>query len=89
MFTLSNKSIAAITLRRPNQNYLWPVSNVFCLLVLITVKSRGVWLIQIVGGKVYLRLKGKTLLGVVNNFFVLKSLLTTPSNVLPLHLSHP
>ena len=38
------------------------------------------------GGKVCLRCKGKTLLGVVNKLFVFKSLLTTPSNVLPLHL---
>ena len=36
--------------------------------------------IQIMGGKVCLRCKDKTLL------FVFKSLLTTPSNVLPLHL---
>ena len=32
------------------------------------------------------RCKGKTLLGVVNKLFVFNSLLTTPSNVLPLHL---
>ena len=42
--------------------------------------------IQILWGKVCLRCKGKTLLSVVNNFFVFKSLLTTPSNVLPLQL---
>ena len=36
--------------------------------------------------KVCLRCKGKTLLGVVNKLFVLISLLTTPSNCLPLHL---
>ena len=40
--------------------------------------------IQIMGGKVCLRHKGKTLLGIVNKLFVFKSLLTTPSNVLPL-----
>ena len=40
--------------------------------------------IQIMGGKVCLRHKGKTLLGIVNKRFVFKSLLTTPSNVLPL-----
>ena len=34
------------------------------------------------GGKVCLRCKGKTLLGVVNKLFVFKSLLTSPSNVL-------
>ena len=45
--------------------------------------------IQIMGGKVCLRCKCKILLGIVNNLFVFKSLLTTPSNVLPLHLSHP
>ena len=39
--------------------------------------------IQIMGGKVYLSCKGKTLLGDVNKLFVFKSLLTTPSNVLP------
>ena len=38
--------------------------------------------IQIMGGKVCLRCKGKILLGV----FVFKSLLTSPCNVLPLHL---
>ena len=42
--------------------------------------------IQIMGGKVCLRFKGKTLLSVVNKLFVFKSLLTRPSNVLPLHL---
>ena len=42
--------------------------------------------IQIIVGKVYLRRKGKTLLGDVNKRFVFKSLLTKPSNVLPLHL---
>ena len=42
--------------------------------------------IQIMGGEVCLRCEGKTLLGVVNKLFVFKILLTTPSNVLPLHL---
>jgi hypothetical protein len=37
--------------------------------------------IQIMGGKVCLRCKGKTLLDVVNNFLKTKSLLTSPSNV--------
>ena len=45
--------------------------------------------IQIMGGKDCLRLKGKTLLGIVNKRFVSKRLLTAPSDVLPLHLSHP
>jgi hypothetical protein len=40
--------------------------------------------IQIMGGKVCLRHKGQTLLGIVNKRFVFNSLLTTPSNVLPL-----
>ena len=40
--------------------------------------------IQIVGGKVYLNCKGKTLLGVVNKLLKTKSLLATPGNVLPL-----
>ena len=38
------------------------------------------------GGKICLMCKGKKLLGIVNKFFVFKSLLTTPSNVLPLYL---
>ena len=42
--------------------------------------------IQIKGGNVCLRCKGKTLLGVVNKLLKTKSLLTTPSNVLTLHL---
>ena len=42
--------------------------------------------IQIVGGKVYLNCKGKTLLGVVNKLLKTKSLLTSPSNVLPYYL---
>ena len=42
--------------------------------------------IQIIGRKVCLRCKGQTLLYVVNKLFVFKSLLTTPSNVLLLHL---
>ena len=42
--------------------------------------------IQIMGGKICLRCKGKTLLGVVNKLLKTKSLLTTPSNVLPLCL---
>ena len=42
--------------------------------------------IQIIGGKVCLRYKGKTLLSVVNKLLKTKSLLTTPSSLLPLHL---
>ena len=42
--------------------------------------------IQIMGGKVFLKFRGKTLLGDVNKLLVFKSLLTTPSIVLPLHL---
>ena len=42
--------------------------------------------IQIMGGKVCLRCKGKTLLGDVNKLFVFETLLTMPSNVLPLYL---
>ena len=39
--------------------------------------------VQIMGGKVCLRSKGKTLLCVVNKLLKTKSLLTSPSNVLP------
>ena len=42
--------------------------------------------IQIMGGKVCLSRKGKTLLGVVNRLLKTKSLLTWPSNVLPYYL---
>ena len=42
--------------------------------------------IQIMGGKVCLRFKSKTLLGVVNKRLKTKSLLTSPSNVLPHYL---
>ena len=42
--------------------------------------------IQIIGGKVYLRCKGKRLLGDVNKLFVFENLLKIPSDVLPLHL---
>ena len=42
--------------------------------------------IQIMGGKVCLRCKGKTLLGVVNKLLKAKRLLTSPSNVLPYYL---
>ena len=42
--------------------------------------------IQIMGGKVGLRCKGKTLLGDDNKLCWTKSLLTTPSNVLPYYL---
>ena len=41
--------------------------------------------IQIMGRKVCLRCKSKPLLGVVNKLLKTKSLLTSPSNVLPLH----
>ena len=54
-------------------------------LILILSPSPSVK-IQIIAGKVCLRCKGKTLLGDINKLFVFKSLLTTPSNVLPLHL---
>jgi hypothetical protein len=40
--------------------------------------------IQIMGGKVCLSCKGKTLMGVVNKLFVFKSL--SPSNFLPYYL---
>jgi hypothetical protein len=42
--------------------------------------------IQIMGGKVCLSCKGKTLLGVVNKLLKTKCLLTSPSNVLPCYL---
>ena len=48
--------------------------------------------IQIMGGKVCLRCKGLTLLVVVNKLLktkVTKSLLTSPSNVLPYYLQKP
>ena len=38
------------------------------------------------GKKVCLRCKGKTLLGVVNELLKTKSLLTSPSNILPYYL---
>ena len=43
--------------------------------------------IQVMGGKICLRCKDETLLGDVNKFLKTKSLLTTPNNVLPLHMS--
>ena len=42
--------------------------------------------IQILDGKVCLRCKGKTLLGFVSKLLKTKSLLTSPSNVLPYYL---
>ena len=42
--------------------------------------------IQIMGGKVCFRCKGKTLLGIVNKLLKTKSLLTSTSNVLPSYL---
>ena len=42
--------------------------------------------IQIMGGKVCLRCKVKTLLGDVNKLFFIKSLMIMPSNILLLHL---
>ena len=43
--------------------------------------------IQIMGGKVCLRCKGRTLLGIANKLLKTKSLLTSPSNVLPYYLN--
>ena len=45
--------------------------------------------IQIMSGKVCLRCKGKTLLGVINKLLQTKKLLTSPCNVLPYYLSRP
>ena len=42
--------------------------------------------IQIIGGKVCMRCKGKTLLGVVDKLLKTKRLLSSPSNVLPYYL---
>ena len=42
--------------------------------------------IQIMGGKFCLRCESKTLLGVANKLLKTKSLLTSPSNVLPNYL---
>ena len=44
--------------------------------------------IQIMGGKVCLWCKGKKLLGVVNKRLKTKSLVTSPSNVLPYYLKY-
>ena len=43
--------------------------------------------VQIMGWKICLRYKRKTLLGLVNKLLKTKSLLTSPSNVLSLHLT--
>ena len=43
-------------------------------------------IIQIIGKKVFLRCKGKTLPGIVNKLLITKSLLTSPINVLPYYL---
>ena len=52
-----------------------------------SIPSPSSWVkIQFKSGKVCLGWKGKTLLGQINKLFVFKSLLTTPSNVLTLHL---
>jgi hypothetical protein len=45
--------------------------------------------IQIIGGKVCLKCKGKTLQGVVNELLKTKDLLTSPSYVLPYYLQKP
>ena len=58
------------------------------------LKSSLVWItspsplvkMQIMGGKVCLRWKGKTFLRIVNKLLKTKSLLTSPSNVLPCFL---
>ena len=42
--------------------------------------------IKIMGGRVCLRCKGKTLLGIVHKILKTKSLLTSSSNVLPYYL---
>ena len=42
--------------------------------------------IQVMGGKICLRCKGKTLQGIVNKILKTKMLLTSPSNVLPYYL---
>ena len=42
--------------------------------------------IQIMGGKICFRCKGKTLLGIVNKNLKAKRLLTSPSNALPYYL---
>ena len=44
--------------------------------------------IHILGGKVRLRCKCKSLLGVVNKLLKTKSLLTSPSNVLPYYIKY-
>jgi hypothetical protein len=41
--------------------------------------------IQIMGGKVFLRCKGKTLLCIVDKLLKNKSLLTLPCDILPYH----
>jgi len=54
-------------------------------LILIPSPSLSVK-IKIMGGKVCLRCKGKTLLVVVNKLLKTESLLTSPSSVLPYYL---
>ena len=56
-----------------------------CSLDLIPSPSQSVK-IQIMGKKVCLSCKGKTLLGIVNKLLKTKSLLTSPNNVLPYYL---
>ena len=72
-----------------NQQLLQESSKVEKILkgILVSIPSPSPSVkIQIMGGKVCLRCRGKTLLGVVNNLLKAKSLLTSPSNVLPYYL---
>ena len=54
-----------------------------------TIPSPSQLKVQIMGGKVCLMCKGKTLLGLVNKLLKTKSLMTSPSNVFPSYLKLP
>jgi hypothetical protein len=74
-------------------NFVWKPSMNLCKVEKI-LKGSPHWIplhsssvkIQIIGRKVFLRCKGKTLLVIINKLSKTKCLLTSPSNVLPYYL---
>ena len=75
--------------RKNNLLFFWVQGKVENILKgsLDSIPSTSLFVkIQIMGGKVCLRCKSKTLLGVVNKFLKTKCLLTPPNNVLPYYI---
>ena len=85
VFTIVKSMIPSFTFKS-SSNYLHKVEKILKGSLDSIPSPSHLGKIQIMGRKIYLKCKGKILLGVVDKLLKTKRLLKTPSNVLPLYV---